>query len=211
MSENTTDRKTTTAAEHPARGKDREQPEAAANGDLASLVESARTALRKADGKLRALSTALKQHRRHFKLVRGGDPRRLVRRVKKIGGLRREPLSPRSFFFPPGRRRRPGGKKNERGERASRLSPPSFFTRRARRQGSPERTSLNCRWCCFRAVDKARSLESASRSAVRALSTRDARFPLAAASGCSRSLPRAGCSAAAVVLRSVVFRTWVVP
>jgi len=70
MSENTTDRKTTAAAEQPARGKDREQPEAATNGDLASLVESARTALREADSKLRALSTALKQHQRQFKLVR---------------------------------------------------------------------------------------------------------------------------------------------
>jgi len=70
MSENTTDRKTTTAAEQPTRGKDREQTEAATNGDLASLVESARTALREADGKLRALSTALKQHQRQFKLVR---------------------------------------------------------------------------------------------------------------------------------------------
>ena len=71
MSENTTDRKTTAAAaEQPARGKDREQPEAASNGDLASLVESARTALREADSKLRALSTALKQHQRQFKLVR---------------------------------------------------------------------------------------------------------------------------------------------
>ena len=70
MSENNTDRKTTTAAEQSARGKDREQPEAATNGDLASLVESARTALREADSKLRALSTALKQHQRQFKLVR---------------------------------------------------------------------------------------------------------------------------------------------
>ena len=64
-----TDRKTT-AAEQPARGKDREQPEAATNGDLASLVEGARTALREADAKLRTLSTALKQHQRQFKLVR---------------------------------------------------------------------------------------------------------------------------------------------
>jgi hypothetical protein len=111
MSENTTDRKTTTAAEQSARGKDREQPEAATNGDLASLVESARTALREADSKLRALSTTLKQHQRQFKLVRATDPRRLARRVKKIGGLRREPLCPRSFFFPPGRLWRPGGKK----------------------------------------------------------------------------------------------------
>ena len=71
MSENSTDRKTTAAAaEQPARGKDREQPEAATNGDLASLVESARTALREADAKLRTLSTALKQHQRQFKLVR---------------------------------------------------------------------------------------------------------------------------------------------
>ena len=69
MSENTTDRKTT-AAEQPARGKDREQPEAATNGDLASLVESARTALREADSKLRVSSTALKQHQRQFQLVR---------------------------------------------------------------------------------------------------------------------------------------------
>ncbi|MCY2988244.1 MAG: hypothetical protein NTY19_10340 [Planctomycetota bacterium] len=71
MSENSTDRKTTTAAaEQSVRGKDREQPEAATNGDLASLVEGARTALREADAKLRTLSTALKQHQRQFKLVR---------------------------------------------------------------------------------------------------------------------------------------------
>ena len=72
MSETSTDRKTTAAAaaEQPARGKDREQPEAATNGDLASLVEGARTALREADAKLRTLSTALKQHQRQFKLVR---------------------------------------------------------------------------------------------------------------------------------------------
>ena len=71
MSENSTDRKTTaTAGEQRARGKDREQPETTANGDLASLVESARTALREADAKLRTLSTALKQHQRQFKLVR---------------------------------------------------------------------------------------------------------------------------------------------
>ena len=43
MSENSTDRKTTAAAaEQFVRGKDREQPEAAANGDLASLVEGGR-------------------------------------------------------------------------------------------------------------------------------------------------------------------------
>ena len=50
MSETSTDRKTTAAAAaQPARGKDREQPEAATNGDLASLAEGARTALREAD------------------------------------------------------------------------------------------------------------------------------------------------------------------
>ena len=75
MSENSTDRKTTAAAAaQPARGKDREQPEAATNGDLASLGESARTALREADAKLRTLSTALKQHQRQFKLVRSATP-----------------------------------------------------------------------------------------------------------------------------------------
>jgi len=81
MSENTTDRKTTTAAEQPARQRPR-ATDAATNGDLASLVESARTAL--ARGRLEApcVSTALKQHQRQFKLVRSGDPRRLARLLK---------------------------------------------------------------------------------------------------------------------------------
>ena len=50
--------------------KKRAQSEPAADGDLTALISDARTALREADGKLRALSTALKQHQKQVKLVR---------------------------------------------------------------------------------------------------------------------------------------------
>ena len=70
MSENSTETKTTTTPKRSARTKGRGQPEAATNGDLASLIADARAALREADGKLRALSAAFKQHQKQVKLVR---------------------------------------------------------------------------------------------------------------------------------------------
>jgi hypothetical protein len=70
MSEDSTATKTTTSSKRPTRAKDRGQAEAATNGDLTSLIDEARSALREADGKLRALSTALKQHQKQVKLVR---------------------------------------------------------------------------------------------------------------------------------------------
>jgi hypothetical protein len=70
MSENSTDTKTTTTPKRPARAKERGQPAADTNHDLTSLITEARAALREADGKLRALSAALKQHQKQFKLVR---------------------------------------------------------------------------------------------------------------------------------------------
>jgi hypothetical protein len=70
MSENSNEPKTTTTPKRSARAKERGQPAADTNHDLASLITEARAALREADGKLRALSAALKQHQKQFKLVR---------------------------------------------------------------------------------------------------------------------------------------------
>jgi hypothetical protein len=69
MSEESTVTKAT-PSKRPPRANDRGKPEAATNGDLTSLIDEARSALREADGKLRALSTALKQHQKQVKLVR---------------------------------------------------------------------------------------------------------------------------------------------
>jgi len=60
----------TTPSKRPPRAKERAKPEAATNGDLTSLIDEARSALREADGKLRTLSSALKQHQKQVKLVR---------------------------------------------------------------------------------------------------------------------------------------------
>ena len=65
----TDDKKPTVASESPQRKKAAVSP-ASTNGDLSSMIAEARTALREADGKLRALSAALKQHQKQFKLVR---------------------------------------------------------------------------------------------------------------------------------------------
>ena len=65
----TDDKKPSVAAESPRRKKAAVSP-AFTNGDLSSMIVEARTALRDADGKLRALSAALKQHQKQFKLVR---------------------------------------------------------------------------------------------------------------------------------------------
>jgi hypothetical protein len=70
MPEDSTATKATSSSKRPARAKDRGQAEEAMNVDLTSLISEARTALREADGKLRALSTALKQHQKQVKLVR---------------------------------------------------------------------------------------------------------------------------------------------
>ena len=71
MPETPTDQKKTTAATDSARSKKgKDSSVAAANGDLSSMIAEARAALREADGKLRALSTALKLHQKQFKLVR---------------------------------------------------------------------------------------------------------------------------------------------
>jgi len=69
MSEESTATKAT-PSKRPPRAKERAKPEAATNGDLTSLIDEARSALREADGKLRTLSTALKQHQKQVKLVR---------------------------------------------------------------------------------------------------------------------------------------------
>jgi hypothetical protein len=70
MPEDSTATKATSSSKRPARAKDRGQAEEAMNVDLTSLISEARTALREADGKLRVLSTALKQHQKQVKLVR---------------------------------------------------------------------------------------------------------------------------------------------
>ena len=132
----------------------------------------------------------------------GDDPRELASRVKEIGKLEPAPPTPPFSFRPAAGGGRAERETNEgKGPRVLARQSSSPVARGG--GGCAERTSLNCRWCCLRAVDKVRSL--APPSAVLALSTRDAKSPLVAASGCSRSLPRAVCSAAAVVLRSVVF------
>jgi hypothetical protein len=65
----TDDKKPSADAESARRKKPADSP-APSNGDLSSMIAEARTALREADGKLRALSAALKQHQKQFKLVR---------------------------------------------------------------------------------------------------------------------------------------------
>ncbi len=60
----------TTPPKRRTQNKNPAQSEPATDGDLTALISDARTALREADGKLRALSTALKQHQKQVKLVR---------------------------------------------------------------------------------------------------------------------------------------------
>ena len=70
MKEATTDDKKPSGVAESTRRKKAAVSPVSTNGDLSSMIAEARTALREADGKLRALSAALKQHQKQFKLVR---------------------------------------------------------------------------------------------------------------------------------------------